>query len=344
MKALLAAATLLAALLVASRVDALMRLAATVGWPQRTPQLEVPEGWPAPRYDFSSNPVTAAGFALGRKLFYDPGLSRDGSVACASCHQSFVAFAHSGHRVSHGVRGQDGRRNAPALFNLAWQPAFMHDGAVHHLEVQPLAPLTNPLEMDQPLSRLLEQLRSDEDYVRAFAAAFGTPKIDSQHLFRAFAQFLGTMISADSRYDRGELTAVESRGLAVFRRHCASCHVEPLFTDYSYRDDGLDADPPDPGRALISGREEDRGRFRVPSLRNVALTGPYMHDGRLRTLDAVLDHYDHGIQASPNLDPALREGLVLDPEERIAVLAFLRALTDEAFVRDVRFAQAAVSP
>lgn len=342
MRALLVAGVALAALM-ASRVDAIARLAPE--WlVDRTPRPEVPRGWPAPRYDFSTNPVTPAGFALGRKLFYDPSLSRDGSIACASCHQSFVAFAHAGHRVSHGIHGQDGTRNSPALFNLAWQPDFMHDGAVHHLEVQPLAPISNPLEMGESLPNLLDRLRHDPDYAESFAAAFGSSGVDSQRLFKAFAQFMGTMVSADSRYDRGELNEGESRGLVVFREHCAACHTEPLFTDFSYRDNGLDANPADPGRSTISGREEDRGRFRVPSLRNMALTAPYMHDGRLRTLDEVLDHYDHGIQASPNLDPGLREGLKLDPEDRAALKQFLSALTDESFVHDLRFAQAAVSP
>ncbi|MGQ0621317.1 MAG: cytochrome-c peroxidase [Panacagrimonas sp.] len=340
---LLLAGVLIATLMMASRVDAIARLVPS--WlSDNTPKLAVPEGWPAPRYDFSGNPITPAGFALGRKLFYDPGLSRDGSIACASCHQSFVAFAHAGHRVSHGVQGLDGTRNSPALFNLAWQPDFMHDGAVHHLEVQPLAPISNPVEMGESLPKLLDRLRRDPDYVRAFEDAFGSPGVDSQRLFRAFAQFMGTMISADSRYDRDELSEQESHGLAVFREHCAACHAEPLFTDFSYRDNGLDADPTDPGRAAISGREEDRGRFRVPSLRNVALTAPYMHDGRLRTLDEVLDHYEHGVQVSPNLDPRLRKGLRLNVQDRVALRQFLSTLTDESFVRDPRFARAAVSP
>ena len=336
MKRLALIGGLVLAALAVARVDALTPLA-HAGWWDRTPRLDLPSGWPAPRYDFAANPVTAAGFALGRRLFHDPGLSRDGSIACASCHQAFVAFAHAGHRVSHGIGGVNGTRNSPALFNLAWQPDFMHDGAVHHLEIQPLAPISNPVEMGETLPNLLQRLRRDPTYRRDFEAAFGSPEIDSQRLFRAFAQFLGTLVSADTRYDRGELDARETRGLAVFRARCAGCHAEPLLTDYSYRDNGLDRFPTDPGRAAISGRAEDHGRFRVPSLRNIALTAPYMHDGRLRTLEQVLDHYGGGMQASPNLDPTLRQGLALGATDRDDLLAFLRALTDERFVRDARF-------
>ncbi len=310
----------------------------------RTPQLEVPAGWPAPRYRFDDNPVTAAGFALGRQLFYDPSLSRDGSVACGSCHQQFVAFAHADHRVSHGVGGVNGRRNSPALFNLAWQPDFMWDGAGTHLETQPILPIGNPLEMATTLEEVIAKLQADPRYPPRFAQAFGDPRIDSQRLLRALAQFTGTLVSADSHYDRAiagreRFSADEQAGLAVFRAHCASCHAEPLFTDYSYRSNGLDAVVKDRGRAAISGHAEDEGRFRVPSLRNIALTAPYMHDGRFATLEQVLDHYQHGIAPAPNLDPALAGGVALDEDQRRQLLAFLQTLTDTGFVDDPRFAE-----
>lgn len=312
-----------------------------------TPAFHVPAGWPTPTYDFAANPVTAAGFALGRRLFYDPQLSRDGSVSCGSCHQQFAAFAHFDHPVSHGIGNQNGTRNAPGLFNLAWQPALMWDGAVHNLELQPLAPITNAVEMDETLEHVLDKLRADPAYPPLFAAAFGSPEIDSQRLLRAMTQFIGTLISDHSRYDRyvtGDsqaLSAEQQAGLASFRSHCASCHAEPLFTDASYRDNGLDDVPKDAGRARATGLERDRGRFRVPSLRNVALTPPYMHDGRYDTLEQVLAHYAHGIHASPGLDPALATGLPpLSNDEQRAILAFLQALSDEDFVRDPRFAEA----
>jgi cytochrome c peroxidase len=309
-----------------------------------TPAFRLPAGWPQPVYDGRQNPVTRAGFELGRALFYDTRLSRDGQIACASCHQPFAAFAHFDHRVSHGVDGRNGTRNAPALFNLAWSPEFMWDGAVHHLEVQPLAPLTNPLEMDASIDTVVEQLRADPRYIARFAEAFGTGSIDSQHLLWALTQFMITLISSRSSYDVAmaggrPLDPMEARGLKVFRQHCNACHTEPLFTDHRFRSNGLDAVPIDPGRSAISGREEDRGLFRVPSLRNVALTPPYMHDGRFDTLDEVLDHYEHGIQASPTLDPLLRNGIRFAPGEREALRAFLNSLSDDAFTHDTRFVE-----
>ena len=310
-----------------------------------TPQLYVPQGWPEPHYDFAGNPVTSAGFALGRRLFYDPILSRDGSIACGNCHQQFAAFAHLDHRVSHGIGGVNGRRNTPGLFNLAWQPELMWDGSAHHLETQPVAPISNPLEMGGSLALAVDKLRRDPRYPVLFEQAFGSPGVDSQRLLRALAQFTGTLVSADSRYDRhqrGEeaFTAQEQAGLELFRQRCAACHREPLFSDFSYRNNGLDATPHDAGRATISGRAEDQGRFRVPSLRNVALTAPYMHDGRYDTLQQVLDHYSAGIQPSSTLDPLLANTAPLSPEQRAALLAFLDTLTDDHFIHDQRFAEA----
>jgi len=334
----LAAAPLLAALAAAPWARALIVA-------RNTPQFQVPAGWPAPRYDFAGNPVTPAGFALGRRLFYDPILSRDGSVACGSCHQQFAAFAHLAHRVSHGIGGINGKRNTPGLFNLAWQPELMWDGSVHQLELQPVAPMSNPVEMGGSVALSVDKLRRDARYPKLFAQAFGSPGVDSQRLLRALAQFTGSLVSADSRYDRyvqgrEAFTAQESSGLALFREHCAACHREPLFSDFSYRNNGLDAAPRDAGRAVISGRAEDQGRFRVPSLRNIALTAPYMHDGRYDSLQQVLDHYAGGIQPSPTLDPLLANGVPLDAGQREALLAFLNTLTDDSFTHDRRFSEA----
>ncbi|MBA4285966.1 MAG: cytochrome-c peroxidase [Xanthomonadaceae bacterium] len=313
----------------------------------RTPSFTVPDGWPQPVYDFRDNPITAAGFALGRELFYDPRLSRDGSIACASCHQQFAAFAHYDHPVSHGIGNRNGSRNAPGLYNLAWLPQLMWDGSAHNLEVQPLGPIANPVEMDARLPDLLDRLRADPHYRQRFEAAFGTPDIDSQRMLRALAQFTGTLLSADSRYDRylrgdtDALAATEQAGLAAFRRHCSACHAEPLFSDFSYRDNGLDALPRDAGRATVTARDDDRGRFRVPSLRNIGLSPPYMHDGRFDTLAQVVDHYRSGVAASERVDPVLRGGLPISDAERSALLAFLNTLDDPAFTHDVRFADPA---
>jgi cytochrome c peroxidase len=338
-------------------IAALCSLAA-IGWAtplaawfdqQRTPRLSTPVGWPEPAYDAKQNPVTTAGFELGRRLFYDTRLSKDGTVACASCHQQFAAFAHYDHRVSHGLNGANGTRNAPGLANLAWQRDFMWDGGITHLEMQPLAPLGNPVEMGETLDGVLAKLRADPQYVAQFDSAFGAAGndgelIDTQRFLRALSQFLATMISADSRYDRHvagreKFSDEEQRGLVAFREHCASCHQEPLFTDHQYRSDGVAND--DIGRALITGKPEDRGRFRVPSLRNIALTAPYMHDGRFDTLEQVIQHYRSGIPTAALSDPQLRQAASLSDADAADLLAFLSTLSDDRFIHDRRFAEAA---
>ena len=220
----------------------------------------------------------------------------------------------------------------------------MWDGAITHLELQPLAPLANPIEMGSQLPEVLERLRRDPHYPARFREAFGSEQIDSQRLLRALTQFIGSMVSANSAYDRAAqggsaLSPEAEHGLTVFRQHCASCHAEPLFTDFSYRNNGLDLAPRDAGRGAISGEARDNGRFRVPSLRNIELTAPYMHDGRFASLREVIDHYAGGVQHSPTLDPLLARPRDLSIADQRALLAFLPTLTDEAFVHDARFAE-----
>ena len=320
---------------------------ADVARPAAVPGDALPANFPAPAYALSANPPDPATFALGRTLFYDPRLSRTGEVSCGSCHQQFVAFANADHRVSHGVAGRLGTRNAPALQNLRWKQSFFWDGGPKNLETLPLAPLTNPVEMDETLDHVLAKLNADPDYQRRFAAVYGKAPIDSYQFLRALAQFTAALTSANSRYDhyvRGEaggtLSAAELRGRTLVAQNCAPCHGTDLFTDDSFRNNGLDRDfAADSGRAHITGAAADRGRFKVPSLRNVARTAPYMHDGRFQTLAQVLDHYDHGVQPSPTLDPRLRRpdgtlGIPLTAPERADLLAFLETLTDHDFLQD----------
>jgi len=308
-----------------------------------------PANFPAMVYGLAQNPPDAATFELGRRLFYDARLSVDGSVSCGSCHQAAAAFAHAGQRLSPGVGGHPGRRNAPALQNLRWRRGFMADGGVLGLELQALAPLTDAHEMNLPLAAALARLNADPAYRRRFAAIYGPGSIDTPQFLRALAQFTAALTSANSRYDKyvrheagGTLTALELRGRALFQAKCSGCHATDLFTDESFRNDGLDRTfPQDSGRARITARPTDRGRFKVPSLRNVARTAPYMHDGRLATLTAVLAHYDHGVQPSPTLDPLLRQptgrlGIALTAPEQAELLAFLNTLTDHEFLADSR--------
>jgi len=306
----------------------------------------VPDGFPAPVYSFQNNPLTPAGFALGRKLFYDPLLSRDSTISCGSCHQQGVAFAHADHTLSHGIDGLLGNRNAPAMFNIGWIPLFMHDGGINHLEVQPFGPIANPVEMDEDIGNVIVKLKRSSVYPAMFKAAFGNDTITTQLMMKAMAQFMGTMISANSRYDKyrlgkGPFTAQEQSGLALFRTHCESCHREPLLTDYQFRNNGLDSNfIKDTGREHITLNPADSGKFKVPSLRNIALTRPYMHDGRFATLMQVLDHYSSGIKQSSTLDPLLSGGNIpLSSQQKADIIAFLQTLTDNKYITDKRFSE-----
>lgn len=305
-----------------------------------------PAGFPQPGYDFVKHPVTQQGFELGRKLFYDGQLSKDGQFPCASCHQQFAAFATFDHDFSHGFDNQFTTRNAPGLFNLAWSKTLHWDGGINHLEVQPLAPIMAPNEMAETMQNVIRKLQADPKYPPMFAAAFGSPDVNSQRLLQALAQFMVMMVSADSKYDRvkagrAQFTELESRGYEIFKAQCNSCHREPLFTDDSFRNIGLPLHPTlrDLGRMRVTGLPTDSLKFKVPSLRNVALTFPYMHDGRFFTITQVLDHYTSGVVASANVDPQLRNRLTLSANDKIVLQSFLRTLTDSTFINDKKIAQ-----
>ena len=317
------------------------------------PGTQLPSNFPVPVYNLNENPPTRAAFELGRTLFYDPRLSRTGKVSCGSCHQQSKAFADAGHRLSQGVDGQLGTRNVSALQNLRWKPNFFADGGPKHIETMPMAPITNPLEMDENIDNILCKLNAEANYQRRFAQVFGgNEPIDSYQFLRALAQFTASLTSSNSRYDRytrheagSTLTDAELRGLAVLRQKCGNCHAGELFTDESFRNNGLDRSfPQDSGRAHITRSSLDAGRFKVPSLRNITLTAPYMHDGRFNTLAEVLDHYDHGMVESATIDPQLRRagqgpGISLSAEERQNLLSFLATLTDEQFLNNLQLAE-----
>lgn len=304
----------------------------------------VPQGFPQPVYNFSGNPVSIEGFELGRKLFYDPRLSRDNTISCGTCHTQSGAFSHVEHQLSHGIDGLIGTRNAPGLFNLAWHQTFMWDGGINHIESQPLGPIANPVEMDENIANVLVKLRNDANYPQMFEAAFGSDTITTQRMMWAITQFQGIMISANSKYDqytRGEaqLSQPELNGLATFRSKCASCHPEPLFMDNSYHNNGLAPEPTimDAGRMRITNDPADSMKFKTPSLRNIAITGPYMHDGRFTTLSQCLNHYSGTMYPSSTLDPQLTTGIPLTAQEKSDLLAFLATLTDYTFIQDPKF-------
>ncbi len=308
-----------------------------------------PANFPAPAYNFAANPVTNAGFELGRTLFYDGILSRDGSISCGSCHQQASGFTHHGHDVSHGIDDKLGTRNSPPVMNMAWQPVFMWDGGVHDLDLFPIAPIENPVEMDEKLENILRKLRSSPAYPGMFQRAFGSEEITTSRLLKALSQFMVMCVSSNSRYDsfvRGEgvqLTEPELRGRELFSHKCASCHSGELFTDFSFRNNGVStATSKDKGRSIITLNAQDDYTFKVPSLRNVAVTSPYMHDGRFYTLDEVMDHYAGGVNDLPTLDPLLRSGaqtgIALTTEEKQLIITFLSTLTDDTFLRDKKLA------
>lgn len=312
----------------------------------QVPAFRVPPGFPAPAYPFKNNPLTPAGFALGKKLFYDGQLSKDGNFPCASCHQSFAAFATFEHRLSHGFNNQFSYRNAPALFNLAWQKELDWDGGINQLEVQPLNPLLDPHEMAEALPAVISKLQGDKSYPPLFKAAFGSADINSQRILRALTQFTVSLVSANAKYDqvkqgRAIFTPFEKTGYGIFQQKCARCHAEPLFTDLSYRNTGLalDSTLKDFGRMRITGSSADSLRFKVPSLRNIYLTAPYGHDGRFATLTDVLDHYAHGVQPGPSLDSGLARGIPLTDNDKYYLISFLGTLTDSSFVNDKRFSE-----
>ena len=316
---------------------------------------QVPAHFPLTAWPEDNSP-SAAGVALGRRLFEDKRLSINNLQSCASCHHQEQAFAEP-LATSVGAEGQVGTRNAMPLFNLAWKPAFFWDGRSPSLRDQVLRPIQDPLEMKETLPGVVAKLSADAGLVREFATVFGSPQITPDRIARALEQFLLTLISGQSKLDlsqqgKAQLTEQEKRGFQLFFTEsdpqrgirgadCFHCHGGAHFTNNQFLNNGLDSETllRDLGREKVTGNPADRGKFMVPSLRNVALTAPYMHDGRFQTLEEVVEHYDHGIQHSDTLDPNLAKhlthgGLGLTPEEKQALVAFLKTLTDERFIAE----------
>ncbi len=309
------------------------------------------------------NPTTVEGVELGRLLFWEKALSADSTMSCGTCHMPQFSFAEPT-QVSTGITGAQGTRNAMALINMGWANRFFWDGRAVTLEEQVLEPIPHPDEMNLPWPDATARLAADPDYVDRFTTAFGSADITAEGVSKAVAQFLRTMVSADSKFDRwrrgqAQLTDLEFQGYEIFNREggdpevvqggqfgadCFHCHGEAglQFTDYLFHNNGLDATfEADPGLAGVTGQALDSGRFRTPTLRNVALTAPYMHDGRMQTLEEVVDHYNSGGVPSSTIDPFMKYssgGLMLQPVQKEALLAFLHTLTDTAFVENPAFA------
>ncbi len=319
--------------------------------PAKLVSLDTPAHFPEPPAFPERNPLTEQGIELGRMLFYDPILSANGSVSCATCHNPQVAFTDGMPRTRMGVSHNRLDRHSPAIFNLAWHTEFFWDGGANDLESQAFGPLQHPDEMAADIVAVIEKMNEENEYPKMFKMAFGTDTITSAGIVRALAQFQRTIISADSKYDRyiaggEELSSLELKGLELFNQHCETCHQPPLFTDLGYHNNGLninfsaDKEGIFQGRFRISLDSADIGSFKTPSLRNVAFTAPYMHDGRMRSLDRVLDFYAGDIKWSPTLSERIPpEGFGFDDEEKAALKAFLLSLTDKDFVKNPKYAK-----
>ncbi|NJO04043.1 MAG: c-type cytochrome [Bacteroidia bacterium] len=309
-----------------------------------TQGFSAPVYFPPVRYPLAENPVTPAGFALGRRLFYDPILSQDSTLSCASCHAPTKAFSNAPLALSVGVQQRLGMRNSPSLANLAFQRHYFWDGGVNHLDFSPLNAITQENEMNENLRNIIQKLNRHPRYPGWFAEAFGSDSIHTAPLLKALAQFTLCLISDQSPYDRWRqgdqkaLSAEAQAGRQLFTQKCATCHQGELFGGDGFANNGLDTQFSDEGRFRISLDSADRGKFRIPSLRNVALTPPYMHDGRLPSLEAVLEHYAQSVKDSPTLDARLtangQPGIALSPEEKAKIIAFLNALSDESFTEN----------
>lgn len=305
--------------------------------------MEIPKGFSlidAP----DDNLFTIERWELGKKLFFDPVLSVDSSISCASCHHPSLAFSDDV-AISPGVADRLGTRNAPTLANVAYHPYYTREGGVPTLEMQVLVPIQEHDEFDFNIVLLADRLNRDSSYVQMAEAAYDR-RPDPFVVTRALACFERSLISGYSRYDqyaayddRQALTASEMRGMQLFfsdRTNCSECHGGFNFTNYAFENNGLYAQYTDPGRFRLTGDEMDRARFKVPTLRNIALTAPYMHDGSIGELGDVIDHYNHGGAAHPHKSSLIKP-LNLSNEEKADLIAFLHALTDEAFVNNPLF-------
>ena len=304
----------------------------------------VPDNFPQPVYDFSKNPITNEGFALGKKLFYDGILSKDGSISCGTCHIQSSGFSQHGHDLSHGIADRLTMRNTPAIQNVAWKKFFQWDGGVFNLDLFAVNPITAHNEMDETLENVLAKLRKHSQYPGMFKAAFGTGEITSEGFLKALSQFQLMFISSGSKYDKVKrnegisFTVEEQEGYDVFKAKCATCHTEPLFSDESFRNTGLPVrNQNDKGRAMITLNDKDVYSYIVPSLRNVMITAPYMHDGRFDNIDKVLNHYENGMIDSPYLDSTFKKqnpaGIPLSNLDKTYLKAFLHTLTDQEFLQ-----------
>jgi len=301
-----------------------------------------------PIINYPDNKYTKQGIELGRFLFYDKRLSEDNTISCASCHNQALAFSDNGKKVSEGTRHIFGTRNAPPTFNLIWYDSLFWDSRAARLKQLALMPISNPIEMNTTPEAVVEKLKLSDDYKKLFKSAFGTEEITVERMALAMEQFLVSIISDNSKFDkakRGEvkLTTEEQAGFEIAsQKGCFNCHSTSLFTDNLSHNTGLDLFFTDFGLGEFTKKKSQEGKFKTPSLRNVALTAPYMHDGRFETLEKVIEFYDHDVipnMSSRNISPFMEQGIRnrISPQDTKALIAFLNSLTDYDMIANEKF-------
>lgn len=309
----------------------------------------------------ADNPMTVEGVELGRKLFFEELLSGDNTISCASCHDPSMAFSDTG-AFSIGIDGVAGERNAMPLINLGWMNHLFWDGRKDNMEIQAYAPVVDPIEMHENWTNAVSELQAHPEYPGLFETAFGSSLIDSVMVVKALAQFQRTLISGNAPIDKyfaanraigssgwsieDELAAYQGFVLFINEEkgdcfHCHGDHFNPLWTDNLFHNNGLDAVITDKGLGKVTGNPSDDGKFKTPTLRNLVWTAPYMHDGRFKTLDEVIDHYSEGLEHSPTIDPLMKHvdegGTQLSTEEKYYLKMFLISLSDSSFVTNPNF-------
>ena len=303
--------------------------------------IDFPSHFPAIAYSNNENKPTQEGIALGRALFYDKNLSLTRTISCGSCHAQVHGFADHNLPVSYGIFNRKGNRNAPALINLAWQPTFMWDGGINHLDFVPLAPLTDSNEMGLSINNWIERVKEQPQYRSFFLQAFKSDSITEKRTLFALSQFLISLVSSESKYDKflqnkATFTASEAAGYKLFQSKCSQCHTEPLLTNHQFERNSVTTSGIDRGRMRITEIEEDRFKFKVPTLRNIALTYPYMHNGSMATLEEVLMHYGN-LESNPN-NPKLGNPKLSQSEQKL-IIDFLHTLTDPRFISNHAFSE-----
>ena len=306
--------------------------------------LTYPSYFGEPNLNLDKNPISKEGIALGEKLFFDPILSGNNNISCASCHLPKLAFSDGIAQSTLGDNGELLIRNSPALFNLAWHDNYFWDGGSNDLESQTLGPIMSESEMGQDLTSLLPELKTHSEYPDLFKKVFND-QITLNYVMFALAQYERSLISFESKYDayvQGKVaySEAELNGFQVFTQNCASCHSLGHFSDFDFHNNGLDTEfnftsTEDQrwGRYRITMDVKDVGKYKTPSLRNIELTAPYMHDGRFLSLEDVIEHYSNGIKNSNTLDSLLpRKGFQFSAQEKGDLIQFLNTLTDENFI------------